>query len=148
MSDENILVCHYCGNCVPMEFVAIHRGEKMFEQVEAKKCMEDFDVSIYRCPTCKGLSVFADFASYPLQDSMAARRVYPPGAKLVPEPHKVASNDCVPRRIQMLYEEIAPLRHIAPNAFVGQIRRVLEFICQEQDANGRTLFVHLGRQDS
>ena len=143
MSNENILVCHYCGNRVPMEFVAVHRGQKLFEQVEAKKYMEDFDVSVYRCPTCNGISVFADFSVYPAHDSLAGRRIYPHGAKLVPEPHKVASTDCVPRRIQKLYVEIAPLRHIAPNAFVGQIRRALEFICHEQNANGRTLFEQL-----
>jgi hypothetical protein len=105
--------------------------------------MEDFDISVYRCPTCSGISVFADFSAYPAHPSLAGRRIYPQGAKLVPEPHKVASIDCVPRRVQSLYEEIAPLRHIAPNAFVGQIRRALEFICHEQNANGRTLFEKL-----
>ena len=52
----------------------------------------------------------------------------------------MASRDCVPARILKLYEEIAPLRHIAPNAFAGQIRRALEFICRDQKAQGETLF--------
>jgi hypothetical protein len=141
--NENIFVCHYCGNRVPMEFVAAHRGQKLYEQVEAKKYFQDFDVSVYQCPTCNGVSVFADFTKYPRHDSIAARRIYPPGAKLVPDPHKVASKDCVPSHIQTLYEEIAPLRYIAPNAFAGQIRRALEFISQEQKAKGRTLFEQL-----
>ena len=143
MTNDNILVCHYCGNKVPMEFLATHRGQKLFEQLGAEKYMEDFDISIYRCPTCNGISVFGDFSEYPSHDSLSERRIYPHGAKLVPESHKVASSECVPSRIRTLYEEIAPLRHIAPHAFAGQIRRALEFICQEQSAHGRTLFEQL-----
>ena len=141
--EEHILVCHHCGNRVPMEFITAHRGRKLFEEVDATKYSEDFDVSVFRCPTCSGISLFADFVAYPTYSSLAQRRIYPPGARLVPEPHKVTSPDCVPQQVQMLYEEIRPLRHIAPSAFVGQIRRALEFICREEGAKGRTLFDQL-----
>ena len=126
-----------------MEFVAVHHGKKLFEQVEERKFFQGFDISIYRCPTCDGISVFADFTKYPRYNSLAARRIYPLGAKLVPDINKVASKDCVPKHIQLLYEEIAPLKHIAPNSFAGQIRRALEFIAQEQNAKGQTLFEQL-----
>jgi len=126
-----------------MEFVAVHHGKRLYEQVEARKFFQDFDISVYRCPTCDGICVFADFIKYPRHNSLAARRIYPPGAKLVPDIHKVASKGCVPKHIQLLYEEIAPLRHIAPNAFAGQIRRALEFTTQEQKATGHTLFDQL-----
>lgn len=74
---------------------------------------------------------------------MEQTRIYPRGSQLLPERHKVASTKCVPKRIQRIYEEIWPLRHIAPNAFAGQIRRALEFICHDQKAQGRTLFEQL-----
>jgi hypothetical protein len=74
---------------------------------------------------------------------MEQTRIYPRGSQLLPERHKVASTKCVPERIQKIYEEIWPLRHIAPNAFAGQIRRALEFICHDQEAQGRTLFEQL-----
>jgi hypothetical protein len=35
------------------------------------------------------------------------------------------------------------LRRTAPNAFAGQIRRALEYVCQDQNAAGRTLFHQL-----
>ncbi|MDI9433948.1 MAG: hypothetical protein QM570_19705 [Planctomycetota bacterium] len=44
MSNDSILMCHYCGNRVPMEFMAVHRGQKLFEKIEAEAYMEDFDV--------------------------------------------------------------------------------------------------------
>jgi len=49
----------------------------------------------------------------------------------------------VPERILKLYEEIWPLRHLAPNAFASQIRRALEFICRDQKAQGNNLFQQL-----
>jgi hypothetical protein len=46
----------------------------------------------------------------------------------------------IPERIVALYEEIWPLRHRTPAAFVGQTRRLLEYICSDQKAAGKTLF--------
>jgi hypothetical protein len=45
----------------------------------------------------------------------------------------------VPKAVLRLYEEVWPLRHHTPTAFVGQIRRVLEFICKDQNATGKDL---------
>jgi len=42
-----------------------------------------------------------------------------------------------------LYEQSWPLRHISPGAFAVQVRRALEFICNEQGATGGTLFEKL-----
>jgi hypothetical protein len=42
-----------------------------------------------------------------------------------------------------LYEEVWPLRHRAPAAFVGQVRRLLEFVCEDRKAAGRSLFEQL-----
>ena len=49
----------------------------------------------------------------------------------------------VPPQILRIYEEVWPLRRSAPNAFAGQIRRALEYVCQDQNAVGRTLFDQL-----
>lgn len=129
-----VLVCYHCGNTTPHEQVGSRRGRQLFEQIDDRRFHEDYDYDLYQCPTCRGISIYGDFAAYPLQHDIAARRIYPRGSHLLPEAHKVASRDCIPARILKLYEEIAPLRHIAPNAFAGQIRRALEFICRDQKA--------------
>jgi hypothetical protein len=138
-----VLVCYHCGNTTPHERVGSHRGRQLFEEIDDRRFHEDYDYDLYQCPTCRGISIYGDFATYPLHEHIAARRIYPRGSHLLPEAHKLASRDCIPARILKLYEEIAPLRHIAPNAFAGQIRRALEFICRDQKAQGTTLFNQL-----
>lgn len=139
-NSAEVLVCYHCGNTTPHEKVGSHRGRQLFEQIDDRRFHEDYDYELYQCPTCRGISVFGDFAKYPLHETLSARRIYPRGSHLVPNGHKLASVDCVPVRLSKLYEEIAPLRHIAPNAFAGQIRRALEFICRDQKAEGAKLF--------
>ena len=52
-------------------------------------------------------------------------------------------NQPIPGRVLTLYVEAWPLRHKAPAAFVGQVRRLLEFVCADQSATGRNLFEQL-----
>lgn len=142
-NDTEILVCYHCGNRVPQKRVGYQRGQELFEHIDGARHAEDFDYILYECPTCQGVSIYGDFAAYPRADSMERKRIYPQGCHLLPDDHKVASINCIPQRILKTYEEIWPLRHIAPNAFAGQVRRALEFICRDQSAQGRTLFDQL-----
>lgn len=144
MGDETeLLICYHCGNQVPQKRIGYYRGQELYEHFEGQRYNEDFDYYLYQCPTCQGISIYGDFAAYPRYRSLEERRIYPRGSQLLPERHKLASSDCIPERILKTYEEIWPLRHIAPNAFAGQIRRALEFICHEENAQGRTLFEQL-----
>lgn len=142
-NDTELLICYHCGNRVPHKRVGYQRGQELFEHIDGQRHNEDFDYYLYQCPTCQGISIYGDFSGYSNHESMEQTRIYPRGSQLLPERHKVASTKCVPERIQRIYEEIWPLRHIAPNAFAGQIRRALEFICHDQKAQGRTLFEQL-----
>lgn len=138
-----VLGCHHCGNTTPHQRVASHRGRQLFEQDGDRRYYEDYDYDLFQCPTCRGVSVFGDFVTYPNHSTFSARRIYPHGSNLLPEQHKLATVDCIPARIVKLYDEIAPLRHSAPNAFAVQIRRGLEFICRDKQARGDTLFQQL-----
>ena len=140
---KEVLVCYHCGNTTPHERVASHRGRQLYEQIEDQRFDEAYDYELYQCLTCNGVSLFGDFVDYPQYSSFLERRIYPRGSHLLPECHKLASIDCVPSRLVKLYEEISPLRHTAPNAFAGQIRRALELICRDQKAQGSTLFQQL-----
>lgn len=136
---RELLVCHHCANTVRNQRIGVYRGRELFENIDGRKFYEDFICQIYRCPTCHGISIYGDFKEHPKFRTVNERRIYPPGPCLLPAAHKLASTDCVPDRITKLYEEIWPLRHIAPSAFAGQIRRVLEFICHDQKARGKNL---------
>lgn len=140
---SELLVCYHCGNTVTHQKVGSHHAQHLYEHMEGQRFNEDFDYELYQGSTCQGLSIYGDFAAYPRHKNVASRRIYPRGSELLPEGHMLASADCVPQRIRQLYEEIWPLRLIAPNAFAGQVRRALEFICRDQKAEGGTLFQQL-----
>ncbi len=142
-NDTELLTCYHCGNKVPQKKVGYQRGQQLFEHIDGQRFNEDFDYYLYTCPTCQGVSIYGDFTAYSNEESMYRCLLYPQGAQLLPARHKVFSLDCIPENILRIYEEIWPLRHIAPNAFAGQIRRALEFICHDQNAQGRTLFQKL-----
>ncbi len=142
-NSTEIYICYHCGNKVPISLIGTHKGQELYEQIDGQRYNQDFECYVYQCPTCKGISIYGDFVEYPKSDDENRKRIYPKGSQLVPAVHKVASRECIPQKIVSIYDEIWPLRHIAPNAFAGQIRRVLEYICQEQSAEGNTLFAKL-----
>lgn len=141
--NAQILVCYHCANTVPQKRIGSYQGQQLYEHIDGRRFGEDFVYDLYQCPTCQGISIYGDFLKYPIFPGLAARLIYPRGSHLLPEPHKLASIECIPKRILKLYEEIWPLRHIAPNAFAGQVRRALEFICRDQKAQGTNLFQQL-----
>jgi hypothetical protein len=140
---HRIETCFHCGNQVPLGRIAVHAGQELFEHIEGRRFGEDFEYHVYQCPTCAGMTIYGDFTKYPNARDTSYKRIYPQGSRLVPERHKVASLDCVPERILKTYELSWPLRHIAPSAFAVQIRRALEFICDDQGAAGGALFEKL-----
>jgi hypothetical protein len=141
--NAEILVCYHCANTVPHRRIGSHQGQQFRDNLYGERVSADFVYDLYQCPTCKGVSIHGDFVKYPVFQTLAARRIYPCGSRLLPESHKLASAECVPQRIIKLYGEIWLLRHIAPNAFAGQVRRALEFICRDQKAQGSNLFQQL-----
>jgi hypothetical protein len=142
-SEENILLCYQCGNTTPHTRIGYFLGKGLYEETEEQKHHEDREYFVFQCPTCQGISIYGDWKDYSNAVLFSEKLLYPKGPNLVPEAHKVASRGCIPARIIKIYEEIWPLRHIAPNAFSGQIRRSLEMVCADQKAIGKTLFDQL-----
>ncbi|MET0395957.1 MAG: DUF4145 domain-containing protein [Longimicrobiaceae bacterium] len=121
----------------------MYEGQELYEHFDGKRFNEAFEYLLYQCPTCQGVSLFGDFSEYARHASLEEKRLYPRGSQLLPKGHKLGQILTVPKKIVEVYEEIWPLRHLAPNAFAGQIRRALEFICRDQNAQGRNLFEQL-----
>jgi hypothetical protein len=133
------IVCSHCGNTAPHARLGHFLGEQLFEHMEGRRFNEPFAYELFQCPTCNGISLYGDFVDYPLSDSVAERRLYPRGNRLLPEVHKTSDRGCIPHEIVTQYEQAWPLRHLLPSAFVVQVRRILEFICRHQGSRGKTL---------
>lgn len=140
-----ILDCSHCGNrtphCRSFEYTAL-----MFydEVIVGEKQYYPYTWLCYTCETCKGLNIFGAFFNADLSISFISHaKLHPKGADVLPPPHTLSPNQPIPIKIISLYEEVWPLRHRSPAAFIGQVRRLLEFVCDDQKASGKDLFCKL-----
>lgn len=146
--DTELLECATCGNFAQHNLEHKYVADTLNDQLDdGTKVYEPFTRLSYSCTTCRALNVYGDhlhlnqgvFEGKELKDY----RLYPRGALILPPRHMLSPKEPVPRNILKLYEEVWPIRHKAPSAFVGQIRRLLEYICDDQGATGKTLFKKL-----
>ena len=115
------------------------------ELEDGEKYLSPFTWLCYTCGTCGGLSLVGDFffGSAPNSDALLRARLHPRGADLLPPDHTLSPNQPIPAKVYNLYYQVWPLRHRSPAAFVGQIRRLLEFVCADKGAVGKDLFTKL-----
>jgi hypothetical protein len=59
-------------------------------------------------------------------------------------PSSAELSTVVPKRIREIYDEAISVKH-APNAFANQIRRALEAVCRDRDADADNLHNMLGK---
>jgi hypothetical protein len=138
--DSRILECGHCGNRTPHSKVWEYEHLQLYEKLDDRDCLEPYTWVGYACGTCGGLNIYGDFFQMHEDPGLMRTRLHPRASLLLPPTHMVSPSYPIPGRILTLYEEIWPLRHRAPAAFVGQARRLLEFVCEDQNASGRTLF--------
>jgi|GEM_PF-601757 len=138
-----LLMCFHCGNVVPHQQIGHYHGEQLYEYIDGERYSEDYEYVLYQCPTCHGVSIYGDFVLYPRYEKITEKRLYPRGSRFLPEEHKLVDKNCVPQQIVKLYEQIWPLRYVSPTIFAGQMRRILELICHDQKAQGKSLFLSL-----
>lgn len=143
-----LLECATCGNFVRHSLEHKYVADTLVDQLDdGTKVYEPFTWLSYSCTTCGALNIYGDHLD--LGNDFSARkelkdyRLYPRGALILPPKHMLSPQTPVPENILKLYEEVWPIRHKAPSAFVGQIRRLLEYICDDQGATGKTLFKKL-----
>jgi hypothetical protein len=58
-----ISVRYHCGNKIPLQRVAMHHGQELFEHIDRQRYNEDFDYYIYQCPTCSGITIYGELFS-------------------------------------------------------------------------------------
>jgi len=147
--ENRILECSHCGNRTPHSRVFEYEHLMLYDEIEGDeehdgKLCEPFTWFGYACGTCGGLNIYGAFFDYEGgPGSMPKWKLHPRGADLLPPAHMMSPNQPVPPKMLAIYAEVWPLRHRSPTAFVGQIRRLLEFVCADQNAVGKDLFAKL-----
>ncbi len=149
MSDHfpltRILDCSHCGNRTPHTHQFQYSHSMFWDELDSDdKIYNPFTWLAYSCGTCGGLNLFGAFFGIDIEvDDLPRAKLHPKGADILPPPHTLSPNQPVPAKVLRLYEEVWPLRHRAPAAFIGQVRRLLEFVCADQEASGKDLFAQL-----
>lgn len=141
--DQEILECSHCGNRTPhaREFEYEH---SMFWDELDEKVYAPYTWLGYACGTCGGLNIYGAFFNLDLQEEeLEKAKLHPRGADMLPPPHTLSPNQPIPERVLRHYQEVWPLRHRAPAAFIGQVRRLMEAVCLHQGATGKDLFAKL-----
>jgi hypothetical protein len=134
---EIIKLCHHCGNTTKQFIILQQLGHKLFEQIFKEKLFTPYHFLVYKCSTCECLNIYGQYEpylKYTKREIDKYEYVYPEGP---------IADESIPRKILEVYQEVYHLKHKAPNAFANQIRRILEFICQQQKAQGETLYKQL-----
>ena len=144
-TDEEIFLCCHCGNRTPHTRVFEYTAPLLYEEID-RQYYEPFSFHSYVCGTCKGLALLGCFDHEKLEKESfrpPMPRLYPIGPDIDPPSHTVSGENPIPLSVRKAFREAWPLRHTAPAAFANQIRRTLEFICEDQNADGNTLYEQL-----
>lgn len=133
MAEDKVQVylCPHCGNKASLKVLYT---ATMTEQAEVWKGEFDsieYYATLYQCLSCDNvlLIVSYEFDDNP-SDANQGTLLYPI-QKNIPE--------FVPVSIRSSYLEARKVEKISPTAFAVMIRRALEFLCEEQKAEGKTL---------
>ncbi|MBZ8141017.1 hypothetical protein CLD22_14035 [Rubrivivax gelatinosus] len=138
------LECNHCGNRTPHSKIFDYTQEMLFDEVdEMGKLYEPYTWLGYACATCGGLNVYGSFFASEGGSQIERARLHPRGADILPPAHMVEPSQPVPPRVLAEYQEVWPMRHRVPMAFIGQVRRLLESVCKDQGATGKDLFAKL-----
>ncbi|MBM3202760.1 hypothetical protein FJZ55_02460, partial [Candidatus Woesearchaeota archaeon] len=127
------LECSHCGNKTPHGKVFEYLYPMLFDEMDDQRYTEDYRWLGFACATCGGLNLYGDFVKYPVSRDLARSKLYPRGFDLTPPSRNLSPAQPIPAEIVALYEQVWPLRQRSPAAFIGQIKRLILEICDDQD---------------
>jgi hypothetical protein len=126
--------CGHCQNTAPMEIVA--GSSTVREYSDEDPSGESWEAgSVYelsKCPACDNMTLRSyDWHSGYMDGSDIAYKVlYPLGEKVLRG---------LPRKIDAAYQAAHKVRNIDANAYGVLLGRVLDFVCEDRNASGKTL---------
>lgn len=126
------IVCRHCGNKSCMEIVS--RGSRL--EVEYENGAPAYDYGFYchvlHCPACENLTLrrAEEGPWIDMYDRASWEIVYP---------RNEVSLENLPADIQSAYDAACKVKGVDANFFAMGLRRVLEYVCKDKNASGRTL---------
>jgi Domain of unknown function (DUF4145) len=90
-------------------------------------------VSIFCCTACDEATIYESYWADEIGESFAEKRLYP----------TARDNSAVPERVRNRLEAALRVRKIEPGLYAVGIRRMLETVCNVEQAEGRNLVAKL-----
>lgn len=133
MEKEQNHICPHCGNDTIL---------KLISETEVEESLYDMDNSlmttvcnyyfIFLCITCDRASIYANFCIYPEKEHLQHLQLIFPQLRDISQ---YLSGD-----IRSTYLEAKRIQQLSSTSFILLIRKSLEQICSDQNANGLTLY--------
>jgi hypothetical protein len=132
MADRPHLVgfCPHCCNRAPQELVLNHDAPIFFTE-EGEPSDHTYSYYVAVCSTCGAVLLYGSI-DHEIEASQFAQ-----GDLLWPVTG--LKHESIPKAVAECYEEATRIKNIAPNAFAGQARRVLEALCDERGVKSGVL---------
>ena len=132
---NNIRLCQHCNNVTSHKLIASESVDKVIRisYTDNKKSTTSQPLLyyFYKCGTCGDCSLIGGYKKDIIELPLADIPLLFPDTNLL--------ENCVPQKIRHIYEEASQIKNKAPNAFVGEIRRAIEFLCLDKKARGGNL---------
>lgn len=133
---SDVLQCRHCANSAPMLIVAtyVKRSEDVVDDGSPEglelDCGNDYE--LLECPNCQKiiLRVKHWHEAYVSRHEADFLIIFPTTTELPPG---------LPEKIQKEYSAALKVKSLSPGSYAVLIRRVLELVCRDRNAAGRTL---------
>lgn len=123
-----------CGHCGLAGALTCKSATKV-KRVEYREqdVAVDTVVEVYFCAACDEPVIFQTFWSDEVGETWGEKMIYP----------SVRDNDALPARVRTRLESASRVKRIDPSMYAVAIRRVIEAVCNDEQAAGNDLFSKL-----
>lgn len=147
IQEQVLTQCYHCGNKTLMNVeykVCQHfGGVNINENSEYEyEMQEDFEWKLLSCPVCHFLTLFQIYTDESMQ-ALKNGKVEQLYEKQVIYPENRLILNEVPREVSNAFESALKIKKIDRQICLISLRRTLELICKEKNANGKTLQVKI-----
>ncbi len=137
--EDNIKLCNHCNNATSHQLIVdggVNKTTYVIKDGEKKEeIKEPFTYFFVRCDTCGEYSLLGCFNDQFSNPKLADIPV------LFPKSNELDLS--VPQNIRKVYETASQIKNTIPDAFAGQIRKAIEYLTKDKNAEGKNLALQL-----
>lgn len=128
--------CGHCHNVAPKEILTTAVVEDSDEHIDANGYhwgwwFERYTYELLKCTSCNKVTLASSYSNSGINgDDLDTSILYPQANEVLPG---------LPPKVQKAYDSAHRVRKVDANSYAVQLRRMLEFICKDQQATGNTL---------